>query len=167
VESRLRYGLGIREALVSSADEDWEEKENLSALETIFNVANARGTDVRVVLLPNTDVFEQQRSQFAPVEEFCIDHQWPCLSLLNPFIATGVSPKSLRLNLLDGHPNEEYNALVARFLADRLTPIIQAQRDRRQLAVPADGSSPNGANVVAVDRRQLLLPVGDNYSCRS
>jgi addiction module HigA family antidote len=39
----------------------------------------------------------------------------------------------------------------------------------RALAVPANRISGiiNGTRAITADRRQLLLPVGDNYSCRS
>jgi hypothetical protein len=78
-----------------------------------------------VALLPNTDTFEQQRQEFSAFVELCETHNWRCSNLLDRFIATGVSPRSLRLNLIDGHPNEAYNALVAGFLAEDLLAMFR------------------------------------------
>jgi hypothetical protein len=77
-----------------------------------------------LVQLPNTDDFEAQRPVFAPFEQRCRVRGWRCVDLLDGFAAAGVTPRSLRLNLLDAHPNDAYNALVARLLAPQLSPMI-------------------------------------------
>jgi hypothetical protein len=107
-----------------------DAEENLAALERIVATSNAAGLGAVVVLLPNTDVFAQQRGDFAPFEALCQAHQWHCLNLLDRFIASGERPSSLRLNVLDPHPNDRYNALVAGFMSEALAPMIDEQRVR-------------------------------------
>lgn len=114
-----------RAAQAAQAIREADARQNLEALERLVDSATARGLPVVVALLPNTDTFEQQRQDFSAFVNLCETHQWRCSNLLDRFIATGVSPRSLRLNLIDGHPNEAYNALVARFLAEDLLPLIE------------------------------------------
>jgi hypothetical protein len=113
-----------RAAQAAQALRDADARENLEALERLVDFAAARGLPVLVALLPNTTSFEQQRQDFAAFVNLCETRNWQCTNLLDRFIATGVSPRSLRLNLIDGHPNEVYNALVAQFLAEDLAAMI-------------------------------------------
>jgi hypothetical protein len=114
----------IAAAKAAQAVREADAQANLDALERLVNSAKARGLPVVIALLPNTDNFEQQRQDFAAFEKLCETHQWRCSNLLDRFIATGKSPRSLRLNLIDGHPNEAYNAYVAQFLAEDLLPVL-------------------------------------------
>jgi hypothetical protein len=114
-----------RAAQAAQARREADAKENLEALERLVDSATARGLGVVVALLPNTDAFEQQRQNFSAFVNLCEARAWRCSNLLERFIATGVSPRSLRLNLIDGHPNEAYNALVAQFLAEDLLAMLR------------------------------------------
>jgi GDSL-like Lipase/Acylhydrolase family len=104
--------------------------ENLAAVERIVDKATAADIGIVVALLPNTDVFEDQRRDFAPFEALCKARQWNCLNLLDRFMASGERPASLRLNLLDPHPNDRYNALVAGFMSNELIGAIRTERAR-------------------------------------
>ena len=117
------------ESMAASAAQSRREadaRENLAALERLVDTAATRGLTVVVALLPNTDSFEQQRGNFSTFADLCELRGWRCSNLLERFIATGVAPRSLRLNLIDGHPNEAYNALVARFLSEDLLAMFPA-----------------------------------------
>ncbi len=116
---------GARAAQAAQALRAADARKNLEALENLVDASTARGLPVLVALLPNTDTFEQQRQEFSAFVELCETHNWRCSNLLDRFIATGVSPRSLRLNLIDGHPNEAYNALVAGFLAEDLLAMFR------------------------------------------
>lgn len=136
IESRVRSLLRKPEGAAPAPNDgtralgEADARENLEALERLVDRAAGQGLEVRVVLLPNTDTFERQRSDFAAFVDLCETREWRCSNLLDRFIAEGVSPRSLRLNLLDGHPNEAYNALVARFIAEDLLPIAEPGQRR-------------------------------------
>jgi hypothetical protein len=115
----------VNAAQTAQAIREADARENLEALARIVDSATARGLAVVVALLPNTDTFESQRQDFAAFLDLCETRDWRCSNLLDRFIATGVSPRSLRLNLIDGHPNEDYNSLVARFLAEDLLAMLR------------------------------------------
>jgi hypothetical protein len=104
----------------------WEQ--NSAALKAIAALARERNIPLRAVLLPETWNFERQRASFARVEGQCASLDFACLNLLEPFIARGVAGASLRLNALDAHPNERYNALVAEELAADLAQFLAAKR---------------------------------------
>lgn len=103
----------------------WEQ--NSAALESITALAAARDIPVRAVLLPLTWNLERQRDRFGRVENLCRRLGLECLSLLEPFIASGIAESSLRLNAIDGHPNERYNAMVAGPLAADLARFLSAR----------------------------------------
>jgi len=96
----------------------WED--NVAALKSIAALTRDRGIALEVVLLPHTWNFERQRPLFARVHKECAGLGLACRDLLEPLIAHGVDESSLRLNALDAHPNERYNALVAEELAKLL-----------------------------------------------
>jgi hypothetical protein len=103
----------------AASREGWER--NLLALRSIAQTAQSRSIPLAVALLPSTWNFERQRGMFDRVLGFCRQHALSCLDLLAPFSEAGVSGAALRLNALDAHPNERYNALVAR----QLTPYLE------------------------------------------
>lgn len=104
----------------SGPSEPSAAEQNLAALRRTVDKAEAAGVPAIVALLPNTDIYEAQRGDFAPFVELCTAQRWQCLNLLDRFAASGEDPSSLRLNLLDPHPNERYNALVGKFLGEDL-----------------------------------------------
>jgi hypothetical protein len=96
----------------------WDE--NIGALQRIADTAKAHGIPLAVTALPHTFHFTKQRPLHNRVYAYCEAHAIPAFNLLEPFIASGVSESSLRLNPLDSHPNAAYNALAARSLAPYL-----------------------------------------------
>jgi hypothetical protein len=103
-------------------------KDNLAALERIAATARERKLALEVVLLPHTWNFEKQRPLFARVRKECAALGIECRDLLERFIERGVEEASLRLNALDAHPNERYNAIVAEELARILDRGAGARR---------------------------------------
>jgi len=95
-------------------------RDNVAALKSIVALTRDRGIALEVVLLPHTWNFEKQRPLFARVHKECTSLGLACRDLLEPLIARGVVESSLRLNPLDAHPNERYNALVAEELVKLL-----------------------------------------------
>jgi lysophospholipase L1-like esterase len=108
-----------------------DAQENLEALDRIVRTARGRNIEVVIALLPNTDDLNAQKAEFAPFEAACKANGWPCLNLLDRFIQSGVNPTALRLNLLDFHPNDEYNARIAALLVDDVAARIQAHKQGR------------------------------------
>jgi hypothetical protein len=99
---------------------------NVAALQDIAEVTRREKLPLLVVALPHTFHFEKQRALFARVEALCRALELTCVDLLEPFIARGVRPTSLRLHALDAHPNERYNLLVAQELAPRLGAMLRS-----------------------------------------
>lgn len=106
------------------AKQGWQQ--NAAALEGIPAAARERNTPLAVALVPHTFHFENQRALFARVAGLCSGRAIHCISLLEPFAASGISEASLRLNPLDAHPNEKYNAVVAEHLAAYLSGFLAA-----------------------------------------
>jgi hypothetical protein len=138
-ESKARSWLGPREVHARAAASDNGKQENLSALQAIFASAAAHGIEAEAVLLPNTDLLQPQRAQFAPFDTFCRDGHYRCVNLLDGFLERGVDGAALRLNPLDAHPNEAYNMLVADLLEQPLSSLIETRRGRQAAAHPAEG----------------------------
>ena len=106
-----------------------DAQENLEALERTMTLAASNGIPAAIALLPNTDTYDLQRPDFAPFETLCQQHRWTCINLLDDFAANEVPPKSLRLNVIDGHPNNQYHELVADTLDKWMWPVVEsAQR---------------------------------------
>lgn len=107
-----------KKPIASGPNTSWND--NVAALKSIAALTKDRGVALEVVLLPHTWNFEKQRPLFARVQKECVSLGITCRDLLERFIARGVVESSLRLNALDAHPNESYNALVAEELAEIL-----------------------------------------------
>lgn len=130
---RMLFGEANREA--ADGGRGW--RENVAALRAIAQVARRERLPLAVALLPHTWNFDRQRPLFAKVHRVCRELNLACIDLLEPLIASRVAEDTLRLNPIDAHPNEKYNALVADELARHLA---------RVLPVPA------GKSVVITDR---------------
>ena len=115
LQTKLKAVWAIPSAPSNPKGNAWQE--NVAALKAISAMTQERGIALRVAVLPHTWNFERQRPLFARVEKECASLGIACRNLLEPFIARGVDEASLRLNPLDAHPNERYNALVAEELA--------------------------------------------------
>jgi hypothetical protein len=115
LQTKLKALWGTPAAPGPTKSDAWQE--NVAALKAIAATAQARAIALEVALLPHTWNFEKQRPLFARVEKECARLGLACRNLLEPFVARGVDESSLRLNALDAHPNERYNALVAEELA--------------------------------------------------
>jgi lysophospholipase L1-like esterase len=102
-----------------AAANGWEE--NLVALRSLAELARARNIVLAVAILPSTWNLPQQRPLFGRLERYCASQGLVCLNLLEPLIGAGVEAASLRLNVVDAHPSEKYNALVA----EHLTPFVE------------------------------------------
>jgi len=100
----------------------WEQ--NVAALRAIAQTTKTRNIPLAVVALPSTWSLAAQRPLFRRVEAECARLEAACLSLLEPLIASGIDEASLRLNALDAHPNEKYNAFVAAELAPFLARLM-------------------------------------------
>jgi lysophospholipase L1-like esterase len=109
---------------------DWDE--NIAALERIAATAKKAGLPVLVTALPHTWHFAHQRALDFRVLRFCEERDIPTVKMLDAFIEAGVRESTLRLNPLDSHPNEAYNLLVARVLAQRLDSALVRPEQARQ-----------------------------------
>lgn len=105
-------------------------KENLLALESIRDFATKNKLKMIAALLPTTWSFEKQRGIFDRIEDYCKEINIHAINLLEPFIESKTREKDLRLNLLDSHPNEKYNRLVAKYLAPHIAAMI-AMHDKK------------------------------------
>ena len=105
----------------------WDE--NIGALQRIADAARAHDIPLVVTALPHTFHFRKQRPLHNRVYAYCQAHAIRTFNLLEPFIASGVSESSLRLNPMDSHPNAAYNALAARYLAPYLEARMAALRE--------------------------------------
>ena len=107
---------GRKEAPKADRSKGWDE--NIGALRAIARTTEEHALPLAVIALPSTWALASQRPVFQRVESECA--RLPnarCFSLLEPLIASGIDEASLRLNALDAHPNEKYNAFVAEALA--------------------------------------------------
>ena len=120
LEAKLKGWFGTRR----EAKQGWQQ--NTAALGAIALAARERNIPLAVALLPHTFHFENQRALFGRVARFCGEQDIHCISLLEPFAAAGVPEASLRLNPLDAHPNEKYNAVIAEHLAAYLSGFLSA-----------------------------------------
>lgn len=104
--------------------------DNVVALQAIDLAARMHDVPVAVALLPSTWHFERQREMFSRILGYCRTHGLACTDLLAPFAASGIDTAALRLNAIDAHPNERYNAMVAEYLTPVLAPYLaQASAD--------------------------------------
>lgn len=115
--------LAKKEAPKITSSLGWDE--NVGALRTIARTTEERRLPLAVVALPSTWSLASQRPLFQRVEAECA--RLPnarCFTLLEPLIASGIDEASLRLNALDAHPNEKYNAFVAEALAPFIAKLL-------------------------------------------
>lgn len=108
-----------RAAPKPASSKGWDE--NIGALRAIAQTAQDHKLPLAVIALPSTWSLASQRPLFQRVDAECA--RLPnarCFTLLEPLIASGIDEASLRLNALDAHPNEKYNA----FVAEQLTPFV-------------------------------------------
>lgn len=121
----------------------WDD--NVAALQAIDDTARARNIPMAVALLPSTWNFERQRELFARILGHCRTRSLACADLLAPFAASGVDDAALRLNALDAHPNERYNALAAEYLTPVLAPYLaQAFADPSRRGKITRAGNPGG-----------------------
>lgn len=107
---------GRKEAPKADRSKGWDE--NIGALRAIARTTEEHGLPLAVIALPSTWALASQRPVFQRVEAECARlFNARCFMLLEPLIASGIDEASLRLNALDAHPNEKYNAFVAEALA--------------------------------------------------
>jgi len=125
IESKLKALVGSGGP--SAPGTGWEQ--NVAALKAIAAIARERRIALEVALLPHTWNFEKQRPLFARVKDECARLRIECRDLLEPFIERGVEEATLRLNPLDAHPNERYNAIVAEALASMIDHRAGAKRE--------------------------------------
>lgn len=122
----------------------WEA--NAAALREIAEIARRQKLPLAVALLPHTWSFERQRALFARVGGLCQRIELACIDLLEPFIARRVEEASLRLNVLDAHPNAAYNAVVAQELSPYFSSVLAllGGREVQQASFPSAGPAPAG-----------------------
>ena len=107
---------GRKEAPKPEKNKGWDE--NIGALRAIARTTEEHRLPLAVIALPSTWALASQRPLFQRVEVECAGlPNARCFTLLEPLIASGIDEASLRLNALDAHPNEKYNAFVAEALA--------------------------------------------------
>ena len=115
--------LAKKEAPKTTSSLGWDE--NVGALRTIARTTEEHRLPLAVVALPSTWSLASQRPLFQRVEAECA--RLPnarCFTLLEPLIASGIDEASLRLNALDAHPNDKYNAFVAEALAPFIAQLL-------------------------------------------
>lgn len=96
----------------------------MASLREIVEIAQKRNLAMHVAVLPHTWNFVDQHAIFEKFERFYKENNITVINLLETFIADKVPEKSLRLNLLDSHPNEKYYALLVDYLAPHVVRII-------------------------------------------
>jgi hypothetical protein len=131
--ARAAAGLGrlLGESSGPATPGAWER--NADALRAIHRIARQHRLPLVVALLPETWDMDKQRPAFQRVRRLCGELGVPCIDLLEAFAARGVDEASLRLNAIDAHPNERYNALVAEALAPQFSRLLPAAA-RREVA---------------------------------
>ena len=100
----------------------WDE--NIAALDEISRISGKNNIIMAAAVLPNTGGFERQQEIVRKLKEHCEKRGIFVVDLYEPFISLGSKGSDLRLNLLDEHPNEKYNALVADVLYPHLVKLI-------------------------------------------
>jgi hypothetical protein len=130
IQARLQRMLsGDAPPAAAAGDETAEGwNANVAALQRISDIARGRKLPLVVAALPHTWHFDRQRGLFARVERMCAERGLGCVNLLEPFIARQVEEATLRLNRLDAHPNERYNAVVAEELSEHVAAVLDLSR---------------------------------------
>jgi hypothetical protein len=125
LQSKLNAVFATTSAPAGEKSGGWEQ--NVAALRSIAAMTESRGIRLKVVILPHTWNFERQRPLFAQVQKECAASGLTCRDLLESFIKRRVPESELRLNALDAHPNERYNAVIAEELAASLKSLVKAR----------------------------------------
>ncbi|MCZ6697983.1 MAG: SGNH/GDSL hydrolase family protein [Planctomycetota bacterium] len=109
-------------------------KENADALADFAQLSRESGVSCIVYLLPtNYGTYEMQEPLYRLAEEACRDAGLTVVSLLGRFAESGSAPTDFQINLIDGHPNAEYGALVSKFVFDDLKQRGQVAALREQI----------------------------------
>jgi hypothetical protein len=126
VQARLQRMLSGKAPRAAAAGEETPDgwNMNVAALQAISDIARREKLPLAVAMLPHTWHFDRQRGLFGRVERMCAQHGLGCVNLLEPFIARRIDESTLRLNRLDAHPNERYNAVVAEELSVYLAAVL-------------------------------------------
>jgi hypothetical protein len=109
-------------------------RKNVDALLDISDIARRHHLPLVAAMLPINWHFEKQRGLFDRCRRVCENNAIDAVDLLESFIALQIDPSSLRLNPIDAHPNEQYNAIVAEYLSPHIIQIMNAEmrKKRRQ-----------------------------------
>jgi hypothetical protein len=99
--------------------EGWSE--NTGAMLRIAKLTKEKGIALHVFLLPHPSNFQKQAAQHEVVGKFCSEHSIAVTDVLPKLVATGKSPLSFRVNIIDSHPNAAYNEIVANVMLDAMT----------------------------------------------
>ncbi|MCZ6681830.1 MAG: hypothetical protein O7B26_01525, partial [Planctomycetota bacterium] len=81
----------------------------------------------------NYGTYEMQEPLYRLAEEACRDAGLTVVSRMGRFAESGKAPSDFRINLIDGHPNAEYCALVSKFVFDDLKQRGQVAALREQI----------------------------------
>ena len=109
-------------------------KESADALADFAQLSTESGASCIVYLLPaHYGTYELQEPIYRIAEEACRDAGLTVVSLLGRFAESGSAPTDFRINLIDGHPNAEYGALVSKFVFDDLKQRGQVAALREQI----------------------------------
>ncbi len=98
--------------------------ENLAALNRILKTAQEKNIPTVVTLLPDSWSYEAQHKSIDRIKTYLSKRNVEPVVLLYPFIESGIKEPELRVNLLDSHPNKQYNILVSETLTPYLGKII-------------------------------------------
>lgn len=109
----------------------WEE--NLSALEEISTISKKNNIIMATAILPNTGGFSKQREIVERLKEFCSKRGILTIDLYESFIENGIKGSDLVLNLIDSHPNEKYNELVANIMLPSIVKLISKERESNEI----------------------------------
>ncbi len=156
--SSLMRGPRDRTPAFGPGSDGWEE--NTSALVSLARTAAAEGLPFLAALLPEASNFQKQLERHRVVMRLCGTLGIECVDMLDEFVRVGIPERELRLNVIDGHPNAEYNRIVGarlgEYVASRwsaVAPVLPRPRPTaahagRRGGPPAAG--PHGSRVEPV-----------------
>jgi hypothetical protein len=102
---------------------------SVAALREIGRIAREAELPVYAFLLPATfQTYEAQRPVYEGAEAAVREAGLPVYSLLPDFAATGQAPQHFQINLIDGHPNADYNVLAAGKIFEELRRSGEMER---------------------------------------
>jgi hypothetical protein len=100
----------------------WED--NASALISLARTSEKNEIPFLAILLPEPSNFRVQKPRHDIVKQFCIANGIECVDMLDEFITTGLSARRFSVNLIDAHPNAEYNRIVGHTLGNYLATRV-------------------------------------------